>query len=246
MKLLSISLPVSRHGHRAGYFLQRGKPKTLLALFLLVSAIPVLAPASELRVRVFERGAEQPLAGVSVCLGTSADPVQFGADQTDREGYAAFADVPRASLLITASKPGYKGYQQSLVTSTIPRLLVMSLPAGGGGAVCTPVGGHTVASTDGLQISDFSIDAGAATSPDREVHLDHRVSGHPSEYRAGENRDISTAPWQRYSAQPVFVLSPGNGRKTVYFQVRRYSKIDGADIQTLSPVVHDTIILQSD
>jgi hypothetical protein len=246
MKLLSISLPVSRHGHRAGYFLQRGMPKTLLALFLLVSAIPVLAPASELRVRVFERGAGQPLAGVSVCLGTSANPVQFGSDQTDREGYAAFADVPRASLLITASKPGYKGYQQSLVTSTIPRLLVMSLPAGGGGAVCTPVGGHAAASTDGLQISDFSIDEGAATSPDREVHLDHRASGHPSEYRAGENRELSTASWQPYSAQPVFVLSPGNGRKTVYFQVRRYSKIDGADIQTLSPVVHDTIILQSD
>jgi len=246
MKLLSISLPVSRHGHRAGYFLQRGMPKTLLALFLLVSAIPVLAPASELRVRVFERGAGQPLAGVSVCLGTSANPVQFGSDQTDREGYAAFADVPRASLLITVSKPGYKGYQQSLVTSTIPRLLVISLPTGGGGGVCTPVGGHTMASTDGLQISEFSINAGAATSPDREVHLDHRVSGHPSEYRAGENRDISTVPWQRYSAQPVFVLSPGNGRKTVYFQVRRYSKIDGADIQTLSPVVHDTIILQSD
>jgi hypothetical protein len=245
MKLVSISLPVSRFGHRAGYFLQRGKPKTLLALFLLVSAIPVLAPASELRVRVFERGAK-PLAGVSVCLGTSANPVQFGSHQTDREGYAAFADVPRASLLITASKTGYQGYQQSLVTSTMPRLLVMSLPAGGGGGVCTPVGGHTVASTDGLQISDFSINKGAATSSGREVRLDHRVSGHPSEYRAGENRDISTAPWQRYSAQPVFVLSSGSGRKTVYFQVRRYSKIDGADIQTLSPVVHDTIILQSD
>jgi hypothetical protein len=246
MKLLSISLPVSRFGHRAGYLLPRGKPKTLLALFLLVSAIPVLAPASELRVRVFERGARQPLAGVSVCLGTSANPVQFGSDQTDREGYAAFADVPRASLLITASKPGYQGYQQSLVTSTMPRLLVVSLPAGGGGAVCTPVGGHTVASTDGLQISDFSLDKGAATSSDREVHLDHRASGHPSEYRAGENRDLSSAPWQPYSARPVFVLSPGNGRKTVYFQVRRYSRIDGADIQTLSPVVHDTIILQSD
>ena len=245
MKLLSIFLPVSRFGHRAGYFLQRGKPKTLLALFLLVSAIPVLAPASELRVRVFERGAK-PLAGVSVCLGTSANPVQFGSHQTDREGYAVFTDVPRASLLITVSKPGYKGYQQSLVTSTIPRLLVMSLPAGGGGAVCTPVGDHAAAGTGGLQISEFSINKGASTSPDREVHLDHRVSGHPSEYRAGENRDLSTAPWQRYSAQPVFVLSPGNGRKTVYFQVRRYSKIDGADIQILSPVVHDTILLQSD
>jgi hypothetical protein len=246
MKLLSISLPVSRHDHLAGYLLQRGKPVTLLALFLLVTAIPVLAPASELKVRVFERGGRQPLAGVSVCLGTSANPVQFGSDQTGREGYAVFTDVPRAPLLITASKPGYQGYQQSLVTSTIPRLLVMSLPTGGGGAVCTPVGGHAATSTGGLQISEFSINQGAVTSPDREVHLDHRVSGHPSEYRAGENRDISTAPWQQYSAQPVFVLSPGNGKKTVYFQVRRYSKIDGADIQTISPIVHDTIILQSD
>jgi hypothetical protein len=246
MKLLSRSLPVSQHGYRAGAFMQRGKPMTLLALFLLLAAIPVLAPASELKVRVFERGARQPLAGVSVCLGTSANPMQFGSDQTDREGYAVFTDVPRASLLITVSKPGYKGYQQSLVTSTIPRLLVMSLPAGGGGAVCTPVGDHAAAATGGLQISEFSINKGASTSPDREVHLDHRVSGHPSEYRAGESRDISTAPWQPYSARPVFVLSPGNGKKTVYFQVRRYSKIDGADIQTLSPVAHDTIILQSD
>lgn len=246
MKLLSISLPVPRHVHRAVSFLQTGKPMTLLALFLLVAAIPVLAPASELRVRVFERGGKQPLAGVSVCLGTSANPVQFGSDQTDSGGYAVFTDVPRAPLLITASKSGYQGYQQSLVTSMIPRLLVMSLPAGGGGAVCMPVGDHAASSTDGLRISEFSINEGAASVPDREVHLDHRVSGHPSEYRAGEDRDISTAPWQRYSARPVFVLSPGNGKKTVYFQVRRYSKIDGADIQTLSPIVHDTIILQAD
>jgi hypothetical protein len=246
MKLLSIFVPVSQHGHRAASFSKCGKPLTLLAIIMLVTVIPVLASASELKVRVFERGAGQPLAGVSVCLGTSANPMQFGSDQTDREGYAVFTDVPSASLLITASKPGYKGYQQSLVTSTIPRLLVMSLPAGGGGVLCKPVGDHVASGTGGLEISEFSINKGASTSSEREVHLDHRVSGHPSEYRAGENQDISTAPWQPYSARPVFVLSPGNGRKTVYFQLRRYSKIDGADIQTLSPVVHDTIILQSD
>ena len=246
MKHISISLPVSRHDHRAGSSPLRRKPMILLVLFLLVTAIPILAPASELRVRVFERGGRQPLAGVSVCLGTSANPMQFGSDQTDREGYAVFTDVPRASLLITASKSGYKGEQQSLITSTIPRLLVMSLPTGGGGGVCTPVGDRAAASTGGLQINDFSINKGATASPDREVHLDYRVSGHPSEYRASEGRDISTAPWQRYNTHPVFVLSPGNGKKTVYFQVRRYSKINGADIQTLSPIVHDTIILRAD
>jgi hypothetical protein len=217
----------------------------LLVLFLLLIVLPVLAPASELRVRVFERGGRQPLAGVSVCLGTSANPMQFGADQTDREGYAVFEDIPRAPLLVTASKSGYKGEQQSLVTSTIQRLLLMSLPTGGGGPVCTPVGDRAVADTGGLQISDFSINKGATASPDRKVRLDHHVTGRPNEYRASENRDISTAPWQPYSAEPVFELSPGDGKKIVYFQVRRYSKINGADIQTISPTVHDSIVLQT-
>jgi hypothetical protein len=237
------NIPVSRHGYRTRSLPPRGKQMTLLALFLLT--LPVLALASDLRVRVFERGGKQPLAGVSVCLGTTANPMQFGADLTDSEGYAVFANVPRAPLLVTASKSGYKGEQQSLITSTIQRLLVLSLPTGGGGAVCTPAGDRDVKDTEGLQISDFSINKGAIASPDRQVRLDHHVSGHPNEYRASENPDISTAPWQPYSTQPAFVLSPGDGKKTVYFQVRRYSKINGADIQTLSPVARDSIVLQS-
>jgi hypothetical protein len=216
-----------------------------LAFSLLVTAMPVLAPASELRVRVFERGGRQPLAGASVCLGTSANLVQFGANQTDREGYAVFEDVPRAPLLITASKSGYKGEQQALVTSTMQRMLVISLPTGGGGPVCASPGDHAVAVMSALQIRDFSINKGATASPDRRVRLDHYVNGTPNEYRASENSDISTAPWQPYSPQPIFELSPGNGKKTVYFQVRRYSKINGADIQTLSPIVHDSIVMQA-
>ena len=245
MRHVPLINPVPRLDHRAVSLPQRGKQMTLLALFLGIIAMPVLAQASELRVRVFERGGKLPLAGVSVCLGTSANPVQFGSDQTDSEGYAVFADIPRAPLLITASKSGFKGEQQSLVTSTIPRLYVMSLPPGGGGEVCAPTGARAAANAGGLQIGDFSINNGAAATSDRQVHLDHRVSGSPNEYRASEDQNISSASWHNYSARPVFMLSPGDGRKTVYFQVRRYSKINGADIQTISPVVHDSILLQA-
>jgi hypothetical protein len=216
----------------------------LLALFLLATGMPAPASASEFRVRVFERGGNQPLSGVSVCLGTPANIMQFGADQTDGEGYAVFADVPRTPLLITASKSGYKGEQQSLVTSTIERLLVMSLPTGGGGPLCTATGSRAMTDAGGLRIGNFSINKGAVVSLDRQVHLDHAMSGRPNQFRASEDSDISAAPWQTYSADPVFVLSPEVGKKTVYFQVRRYSTINGADIQTLSPVVHDSIILQ--
>ena len=245
MRHIYISPPVSRNCQKAGIFPLRVRQMCLLSLFLLVTAMPVLTPASELRVRVFERGGKQPLAGASVCLGTSANLVQFGSDQTDSGGYAVFADVPRAPLLITASKSGYKGGQQPLVTSSMPRLLVMSLPVGGGGPVCKPVDGRTVANAGGMQISAFTINEGAPVSSDRQVQLNYRVSGHPSEYRASEDPDISTAEWKPYSARPVYVLSSGNGKKTVYFQVRRYSRINGADIQTLSPIVHDSIVLQA-
>jgi hypothetical protein len=245
MTHVSTFQPLPRRENGAASPGFHGKQMTLLALLFAALVLPVLAQASELRVRVFERGGNRTLAGVSVCLGTSANPTQFGSDQTDGEGYARFADIPRAPLLITASKAGYKGEQQSLVTSSIPRLLVMSLASGGGGTQCAPVGARAVESPGAMQLTGFSINNGAAASTDRQVHLDHRASGHPNEYRASEDPNFADAQWQPYSDQPVFTLSPGAGKKTVYFQVRRYSKINGADIQTLSAVVHDSIVLQS-
>lgn len=215
-----------------------------MTLSLLASIVPTLAPASELQVRVFERGGRQPLAGVSVCLGTAANTMQFGAYRTNREGYAVFADVPRAPLLVTASKPGYQGERQSLQTTTAGRLLVMSLASGGGGPVCATAGSRAEVGTASLSISDFNINQGAAASSGRQVHLNYTVSGQPNQYRASEDADLSTIPWQPYRAAPVFTLSPGNGRKTVYLQVRRYSRINGADIQAVSPVAHDSIILR--
>jgi hypothetical protein len=241
----SISLSMLRRVAAAAFPVFCGKRMTLLTFLLAGLVLTGFAQASELRVRVFERGGNHPLTGVSVCLGTSANPMQFGSNQTDAQGYAQFADIPRAPLLITASKSGYQGEQQSLVTSSMPRLMVLSLAPGGGGAHCAPGRARAEESPGSLQITGFSIDNGAAASTDRQVHLDHRVSGHPNEYRASESRDFSNAQWQPYSSQPVFTLSPGDGKKTVYFQVRRYSEINGADIQTLSPVVRDSIVLQS-
>jgi hypothetical protein len=227
MRHASRTILVPRHSRRAATPSPLFGRMVLLTLSLLVTAVPALAKASELRVRVFERGGRHPLAGVSVCLGTSANTMQFGAYHTDREGYAVFT-----------------GERQSLVTTTMGRLLIMTLAAGGGGPLCTTAGSHAEVDTGGLQVSNFSINRGAAASSDRQVHLNHIVSGHPNQYRASEDRDISNIPWQSYSAAPVFTLTPGDGKKTVYFQVRRYSRINGADIQAVSPVVHDSIILQ--
>ncbi len=212
----------------------------LAALFLsVVLAAPV--SAADLRVRVFERGGQAPLTGVAVCVGTPANPTQFGAVRSDHDGYAVFRDLPRAPLTVIASKPGYLGQQESLVTSHIERLLVVSLPTGGGGPKCEPDAYDSAGGSSALQVRHLKINGGVAKTASRYVFLNHELDGNPTDYRASEDPDFNGARWQSYLPEPAFELSPGLGRKVVYFQVRRYSKMNGADIQTLSPVVRDSI-----
>jgi hypothetical protein len=202
------------------------------------------ANAADLQVRVFERGGNIPLAGVSVCLGTQARLDQFGAARTDGQGYVMFSEVPQAQIVVTASRPGYKSEQESMVTSNTNRLLVISLPAGGGGPECelgSQIAGLTSA---GLLVRQFRINAGATSTDNRNVNLNHSLSGAATEYRASERRDMAGAEWQTYAAAPQFTLSEGAGVKRVYLQVRRHSTVNGASLESLSPVVQDSIRLR--
>jgi len=233
---------------RQRYRRSRSAPEICLRLWLpviLLAGNATLASAADLRIRVFERGGKAPLAGISVCLGTRASMDQFGAGLSDADGYAAFSDLPGAALVVTASKPGYMGVQQPIVTSNVDRLLVLSLPRGGGGVRCDTGDTGAVVAASGIQVENFRINNGSAVSAGSHVVLNNRISGSPTHYRASEHPDFNDSPWQIYTAEPGFELSPGTGKKVVYFQVRRFSTINGADIQTLSPVVRDSIILEN-
>ncbi len=216
----------------------------LVALLFLSAVLAAPVSAADLKVRVFERGGQAPLAGVSVCVGTPANPTQFGAVRSDQDGYTVFRDIPRAPLTVIASKPGYLGQQESLVTSNMERLLVMSLPTGGGGPKCEHDVRDRAGRSSALQLGYLKINSGAMMTASRYVFLNHALDGNATEYRASENPDFNGARWESYIPEPAFELSPGTGRKVVYFQVRRYSKMNGADIQTLSPVVRDSINLR--
>ena len=221
-----------------------GRLPDLLVVSLLLTATSA-ASAADLRVRVFERGGQAPLSGAGVCLGTPANLNQFGAARTDAGGYALFYDVPRAALMVTASKAGYKGEQESLVTSASDRLLVISLQTGGGGRQCAVSEENVPVQYSGLKVSRIAINNGAAVTTATKVTLYNRVVGNPTQYRASERADFYGATWEPYSSAPEFQLSDDHGRKIVYFQVRRYSRINGADLQTLSPVMRESITFQA-
>ncbi len=217
----------------------------LLVFTLLVIAAGNLS-AADLRVRVFERGGNVPLADVAVCLGTQARPDQFGATRTDGKGYAVFDSVPGARLLVTASLAGFMSQQEMLVTSNTSRMLVLSLSAGGGGPSCLPGEPENSQSVPALLINRFVVNNGAAVTTSRGVTLDSSISGLPTQYRASEQADFGGAEWLNFKDSPGFMLSPGAGKKTVYYQVRRHSTISGAVLETVTPVSTDSILLQGD
>ena len=220
--------------------------KTIPSVFLLslVLLLPLAASAADIRVRVFERGDQTPLVNAAVCLGTSARIDQFGAHMTDNEGYVSFTDVPRAPLLLTVSRAGYMAAQEALVTSTTNRMLVMSLSTGGGGTPCPMGNSVSRVYSGGLSVSRFLLDNGKAVTADPTVTLNNQVNSQATQYRASERADFSGASWQEYTVAPAFQLSPGPGKKVVYFQVRRHATAGDANIETLSPTALDSITLQ--
>jgi hypothetical protein len=211
--------------------------------FFLMAGVASAAFSSDLRVRVFERGGNAPMAGVAVCLGTPARLNQFGAMLTDPGGYAVFSDVPQTALLVTASRAGFKAEQENVVTSNMDRMLVLSLSAGGGGSQCELDSAGSSQQASGLDVTRFAINDGAPKTGQRAVTLGNRVAGEPTQYRASERADLLDAQWQAYSGKAAFELSDGAGNKVVYFQVRRHATINGADLEVLSPVVRDSIRL---
>lgn len=72
-----------------------------------------------------------------------------------------------------------------------------------------------------LEITDFRLQAGAATTASRMVTLEqHVVGGVPLYYQACEDTLTAGANWEPYRLLPVYELSAGAGMKTVYMRVK--------------------------
>jgi len=134
--------------------------------------------------------------------------------------------------------------QEHMTGSNENRMLVLSLPTGGGGVECLLDQDEVKITGDTLGIEFFQMNNGAAVTRNASVTLDNKLSGNATQYRASERPDFQGAEWLAFEKQPRFLLSAGRGNKTVYFQVRRYARMNGADIEARSPVTSDFINVQ--
>ncbi len=205
----------------------------LLALFL-VTAGPA-AHAATVTIQTLQAADGAPLPGAAVCLGTLADPTQFGVDRSDGRGLAVFGGVPDAGLVLTVSKTNFSGERRVLPAGSGDRAYSVQLQRGGSGPRCAAATPGTAAAP-GLRLLGVRIDGGARVTHRRDVRLELRVQGAPTEYRASESARFTGASWRPFVPRPRFELSAAPGIKRVYVQIRRRLAGHGASVVATSRV----------
>ena len=213
---------------------------TAAGLWLLMS---MPAGAAVVGVRVMDAVTGKPVEDAAVCVGTPAEPGQFGAVRTGPDGRVQFADIPYAPLQVTVSRAGYRGVRERYPPADFDRVLQVRLHPGGLGPQCRASVRYA---PPPARKSGLAVDILAGPTPvTHEVQLRIRVQGKATHYRISEDPDFRGAAWLPYTKAPVtFRLSPSRGDKTLYVQVRLQRKIGEGTVEIDSEVirvpVHDT------
>jgi len=214
-------------------------------LTILVSVLAVHgAWAADVQIRVVDAAKRTPLSGAGVCLGTPANPEQFGALRTDAQGGATFTDVPPTPLMLTVSRNQYRGYRVQHGVKRFDVVIEVALQTGGLGPQCAAPVAAGVDAQERLAIRRFSVNGGRRVTRRRDVTVAAVVAGEPTHYRISERADFSDAEWQPFALPGSFKLSRARGTKTVYFQVRRFRDAGDASMQSVSEVVQAQVTFE--
>ena len=215
-----------------------------LVTILVGICVAAAAGAADVRIRVVDAAKRTPLSDAGVCLGTPANPQQFGALRSDADGAVDFSGVPATPLMLTVSRDQYRGYRVQHGAKRFDVVIEVALQTGGLGPVCDAPLAAGIDQDTRLAISEFSINAGQPVTGRRNVSITAVVTGEPTHYRVSERADFSDADWQPYALPGRFQLSSKRDVKTVYFQVRRFRSSGEASMQSVSEIVRAEVTFQ--
>ena len=190
-----------------------------------------------LEVHVFDGQTARPLSDVSVCLGTSARPDQFGSRRTDHDGIVRFQDLLPNPLLLSVSRHGFRGQQRAVEPIYQSRILVLKLASGGGGPEChaPPLQQQAAPAAAGIAIQRVAVSRVDAASDATAVMVSVTVNGKANQVRIGERADFHGSEWQDLPGPVAYTLSEENVTQ-LYVQVRRRLEAQGVSIEEVSPV----------
>lgn len=222
--------------HR-GFALHAVRPAR--ALRLIAALIVFLAPASaaaQNMVVIVNQGADvgtSPIAGATVCVGTSAEPAKYGRLTTNSSGQVNFPEVPGTELLVTAHKPGFRGRSKTAPASNWSRVERIGLQPGSGGPACPaplPTTGQaevTITTIRSFSINDNAAEMQAGAPAQLWVEW---TGAAPAQYRVSERSGFPGAAWRRWGPprpvpgrtwRPAYQFQDQSpGEKTIYIQLR--------------------------
>ena len=200
----------------------------LAALAVLAASAGPIARAAEFGVRVVD-AAGQPVPGASVCVGLEGNYRQFGALFTDLDGRAT-VDVPNVPLVVTVSKTRFSGRRMAEPARGFDLVREVRLAEGVPGPRCKA--GSTVAEPghDPILIRDVAV-AGGVGAPT----VSARVTGGPTHYRIGPDRELEDAAWQRF-VDGISVPGSLADEPRVFLQLRRYVGTPDAWLEARSEI----------
>ncbi len=191
--------------------------------------------ADWLEVRVLDKQNGTVVADAAVCVGTSANPHQFGARRSDASGVVRFDDLLSDSLVVTVSRKGFQSREQRVESLNQTRVVVLKLAPGGGGPHCeAPAALAPLDTSSGLAIDGVSIRKDPGDSA--RILVSVRTSGPANQARISEQPDFAGSDWQELKQPMAYELSGTAGAGQIYVQVRRHVQSQGASIEVISPV----------
>ena len=194
-----------------------------------------------------------PVAGATVCAGTTTEPAKYGRQTTNTGGQVYFYALPGSQVVVTVHKSGFVGQRKQVTTNGNDQF---RLQPGSGGPTCPAasarpvVTGPLTPAIASTTITRFSINNGAAeVDRGQAVQLWVEWTGEtPTEYRVSENAGFPGAVWQRWGPprpvpgrtwRPTYLFQDQSpGEKTIYFQLRN---VHGAT----SAIVSDRIRMRA-
>lgn len=195
--------------------------------------LPIGANAA-LDVLVIEARQGTPVANAAVCLGTAADPVQFGAARTDTLGRASFENLPRYGVQATVSAQGFQGRRQPLNSRQNHRLTKIALLRGGLGPECLAPALASKRET-AEQPSSVSIEQLQIRQVGSQLQLHAKTAGAPNQIRVGSAAAFDQAEWQALQ-MPLKIKRPPQGGPLLV-QVRRATQKDGILLSVESAIM---------
>lgn len=163
----------------------------------------------------------------TVCRGAGAGDLTI--QSFDGTGKLSFNELPDATSYRIEWAPSPAGPWNDFSNAVAT---LNNMPANGMGSItCSvPMCYRVIATLMPVVPTSFTLAAGITTTMTRSVTLDLTLTGRPVYYLASENADFSGAAWKVWSPTLAFMLSTGDGIKTVYLKLRNAANEESATV----------------